>query len=394
LLTGQRYERAGYYFLLVYALFYMGNAVFGTFLPIYLDHVGFSSSAVGSILALGPFVTIIAQPFWGTAADRAGTKNNVLKFLILGSAISVVLFRFSSNYFYLIAVMAIVTFFQCSISPLTDAITLEYADKTKWKFSSIRMSGTIGYAFMSILAGIYAKRNINGIFGLYFLITMTLFGTLFLIPQVKGHQSKEKKVSFLVLLRNYELVLLLVYSTILQVTLGFFYSFFGIYLKEMGGDNGLLGWAMFLSAIFEVPFLLFANRIINKLGTRNALVMSGSAMALRWTLLHFIKNPLWVLPVQMLHGLSFIVVSYSMATYINQKVPMELKASGQALFGFLSMGVARIISTLLGGYLSDLFGIRQIFLYSACLIIVSTFLFLLLFNPRVKNRLTSNQISV
>jgi len=247
---------------------------------------------------------------------------------------------------------------------------------------------------MSIFAGIYAKQNINGIFGLYFLIAMILFSAVFLIPQVSGHQSKEKKVSFLVLLRNYELVLLLIYSTILQVTLGFFYSFFGIYLKDMGGDNGLLGWAMFISAIFEVPFLLFANRIINRLGTRNALVLSGGVMALRWFLLHVIKNPFWVLPVQMLHGLSFIVVSYSMATYINQKVPMELKASGQALFGFLSMGVARIISTLLGGYLSDLFEIRHVFLYSSYLIIASTLLFLLLFHPKIRDRLTSRQISV
>lgn len=387
-----RYERAGFNFLLVYGLFFMTNAVFGTFLPVYLNHAGYSSSRVGSILAIGPFVTILAQPIWGTAGDRAKAKNSVLKVLLLGSAISVALFRFSTNYFYLAAIMAVVTFFQCSVNPLMDAITLEYTEKSRWRFSSIRMAGTIGYAFMSILAGIYAKKNIDGIFGLYFLIAMLVFAAVFLLPSVQGHQSKGKKISFLQLLKNYDLVLLLAYATILQLTLQFFYSFFGIYFKGMGGDNGLLGWAMFLSAIFEVPFLLFANRIISKIGTKYALVLSGCAMAVRWTLLRFITAPQWILPVQLLHGLSFIVISYSMAMYINEKVPPELKASGQAMFGFLGMGAARIVSTLLGGYFSDLFGIRQIFLFNACLIVFSTILFLLFFHPAVKNRITKNSL--
>ena len=80
-------NRVPVYFLSLYALLYMSNAIFGTFLPIYLDHVGYSSTAIGSLLALGPFVAIIAQPFWGIAGDRAKTKNNILKILVLGSVI-------------------------------------------------------------------------------------------------------------------------------------------------------------------------------------------------------------------------------------------------------------------------------------------------------------------
>ena len=382
-------NRVAVYFLSLYALLYMSNAIFGTFLPIYLDHVGYSSTAIGSLLALGPFVAIIAQPFWGIAGDRAKTKNNILKILVLGSAITAIFFRFSSNYYYLIAIMAMSTFFTSSVSPLSDAITLEYLDRTQWKFSNIRLAGTLGYALMSVLAGFYAKRDINGIFILYFFISILVLIVVFLLPEVKGHQSKGNKVSLAALLKNYELILLLGYATVIQATLGFFYAFFGLYFKEMGGDTAMLGWAMFISAIFEVPFLLFANRIINKIGIKYALVGSGLITAVRWILLRFITNPSWILPIQMLHGLSFIVISYSMVTYINQRVPKELKASGQAMFGLLGMGISRIIATLLGGYISDLVGIRQVFLYNAFLIIISTFIFLLLFHPIIKSKLKS-----
>lgn len=376
-----------FYFVALYTLFYMSNAVFGTFVPVYLNHIGFSQTAIGSLLALGPFVAIIAQPVWGMAGDRAQTKNKVLQILVLGTALSALLYRFSPQYIYLVGVMTIFTFFQTSVGPLSDAITLEYIDKTGWKFSTVRMAGTVGYALMSVFAGMYAKRDIHGIFILYFFIAAAMFYVTFYLPKVKGHQSEGSKMSILALFKKYELVLLLGYATVLMATMGFFYAFFAIYFRQMGGDSGLLGWAMFISAIFEIPFLFFAHRIVDKLGPKFTLIGSGMVIALRWMLLYYVTNPYIILPLQALHGLSFIVISFTMVIYINKNVPKELKASGQTMFGLIGMGVSRIIATLFGGYISDQVGIRQVFYYNAWIIVIATLMFLALSSPYIKNRI-------
>jgi len=44
-----------------------------------------------------------------------------------------------------------------------------------------------------------------------------------------------------------------------------------------------------------------------------------------------INNIFAVLALQILHGFIFIVLAYSMATYINNEMPPELKASGQTV---------------------------------------------------------------
>jgi len=353
----------------------MTNAVYGTFIPVYLDSIGYGQIAIGSLLAVGPFVSILAQPVWGTLGDRARSKNDILKILIFGSAVTVLMHRLSENYYYLLFIMAAFTFFQTSISPISDTITLESLDRSSWKFGPIRMAGTLGYALMAVIAGAYAKSSINGIFFLYFCIAIAAFLVTYRLPTVRGHQTKEQKVPARRLFKNKKLVVLMAFGMVLQITLGFYYSFYSLYLKQMGANNSLLGWAMFLSAISEVPFLIFADRILKKLGTEYTLLGSALAMGLRWFILYKTTDPYFALMSQLLHGINFIVLQYSMATYINETVPKELKAIGQTINTLFGVGISRIIGSFFGGFLSERFGIQSVFLYGSLLAFSAVFVF-------------------
>jgi PPP family 3-phenylpropionic acid transporter len=364
-----------YYFFVIYALLYIGNGIYNPFIPVYLNSIGLSSTAIGSLMALGPFVAIIAQPLWGMAGDRARSKNSVLKILLAGSAAAVAFYPLSINIYYLFAVIMIFTFFQTSVFPISDAITLEYLDTSGGKFGHIRLAGTIGYAFAAVAAGILVKKNVNNMFILYFLVLALTFLIIFRLPAVKGHQSEGRKISVWKLFQNRELVILMAFTMIVQITLGFYYSFFPIYCKQMGGDDVLIGWVMFISAISEIPFLLFADKILSMLGTKNTLVISAGAAGIRWLLMFLIKNPYLVLPLSLMHGMNFVVLTFSMATYINKEVPKELRASGQTMNGLIGLGLSRIIGSMGGGFLSDLVGTRQVFLYVAILDFIAVAVF-------------------
>lgn len=343
----------------------MSNAIYNTYTPIYLKHIGNDESQIGILLALGPLVAIASQPFWGMAGDRAGTKNTILRVLLLGSAVVAVLYPISVSFYYMAAVIALFMFFRTSVAPISDAITLEYLDSTRWKFGMIRMAGTLGYAFMSVVAGMLAHHSITSIYYLYFIIAIISFGVTFKLPAVKGHQVQGHRVSVLELLKNREMILLMSFSLMIHIAIGYYYSFFSIYYKSIGADDVLLGWSMFITAVSEIPFLLFADRIVKKLGIKLTLVISAAAAGVRWLAFYLVTHPYAVLPFQMLHGFNFIVLTYCMAIYINKEAPKELKASGQTLNGLLTFGLAPVSASLLGGFLSKRYGIRQMFLYDS-----------------------------
>jgi MFS transporter, PPP family, 3-phenylpropionic acid transporter len=171
-------------------------------------------------------------------------------------------------------------------------------------------------------------------------------------------------------------------TMIIQATLGYYYSFFPVFYHEMGASNAMLGWAMVASSISEIPFLLFADRLLERFQVGYVLLASACFAAIRWFLYFFVHNPYMILPIQLLHGLIFIVISVSLATYINREVPDELKASGQTLNGLLGLGVARIVGSYFGGIASQHFGMRNLFLYNSILLFASILVFLVIFQRR------------
>jgi PPP family 3-phenylpropionic acid transporter len=346
----------------------MNNAVYGTFVPVYFNKIGFTNSEIGLLLSLGPLVAILAQPLWGTATDRAKTKNSILLLLLAGSATCMIIFPLSSYFWFVLVMICIFMFFQTPVYALGDAITLEALDKRgKGNFSQIRIAGTIGFALISVLFGFAAKNQIEWLFPVNMAVFIICFLLVLRFPVVAGHQSYGTKLPMWTLFRYRKLMLYLTICFILHVTLGYYYAFFPLYLYELGGDSSWVGWSMLVSSFSELPFLLLSVYIFKRVSISWILLGAGVAAALRWYLLAIIENPLWVIFTQALHGLIFIVLTVTMAIFINREVPKELKASGQTLHALLCIGLARTIGSFAGGVASDAYGLREVFLYNAYL---------------------------
>jgi PPP family 3-phenylpropionic acid transporter len=64
----------------VYLIFFSGQAIYNTYLNLYLAQIGFSTTQIGSMISISTIVLLIAQTFWGSISDRAERKNGVLPY--------------------------------------------------------------------------------------------------------------------------------------------------------------------------------------------------------------------------------------------------------------------------------------------------------------------------
>ncbi|MCX7710661.1 MAG: MFS transporter [Clostridia bacterium] len=364
-----------FFFILYYLLYFSGFALYGVFIPIYLDSIHYSQAAIGFLISIGPVATVLGQPIWGAAGDRSKNKADILRIILLGIGLSVVLFGLSTNYFYLLIVMSALTFFQSALGPTSDAITLEYTENTGWKYGPIRASGTLGYAIMAAAAGIIIKNDMHLIFILYMLIIAFAAGSTFMFPRIPGHQSGKSKVSLFSLLKNREMFMLMLFVLVTHTFIGFYNTFFPIYFKHLGSGNALVGISVALAAVSELPFIFFGDRILEKLGVKRAIFGSVLLLSIRWLLMSFISNPYIILFLQVLHGPSLVFLLFSMVVYVSKKAPKELRSSGQALYAMVYSGLSRIIGSAFGGFLSDKFGIQSVFLTGAVVTAISLVVF-------------------
>ena len=351
------------------ACYYLANAVYQSYASKYFESVGMSHVQLTILLAAAPIISIIMQPIWGMIGDRMKLRNIVLRMLIVVSAGLVLTYRLSNAFWWLMSVSVLFSAFYTSIQPMGDSIILEALQEKKHPFGPLRMMGCLAFAVGNLFIGYAIDGRMNWV---VYLTAGVLLLTLLAeraLPPTPGHQSTGEKMNMLAILKLPHMAGLLVMLMLMQLTMGYFYSYYSIHFTSLpGGTTTLLGLCYFLSATSEVPFLLNADRLFDKLGVGKLMSICAAALTLRWVLLACFPNIYVAMGSQVLHGWGFIVMTVSTSKYMSAIVPDELKASGQMLLAVVGFGIARVFGILGGGLLSNAMGgIQNGFAVMACI---------------------------
>lgn len=362
-----------------YALLFMANGSFTSFIGLYYAETGLNNSQIGIVSAVMSGVGILTQPVFGTISDRSAKKNRILQFALLFCALSTWLIPFAKKEFLLItAAVTVFSIFNTAINPLSDTIALELANREGFKFSKVRMAGSLGFALMSAIAGKIFSLNIMYLFPVYFVLRFLSFITSLFIPEVSGYKQSHMGTGFKELFKDKKLNLLYAYIFILSCTQGFFYSFHGIYSKQVGISTGLIGLGAMVGSISQFPFMTFFDRIYKKLGIYKLLCLTGFAYVVRWALYAAALNEKTILLLWCIHGFNYIMVYLSITEYVHSNVPKELHTRGQMMNTIVIFGLSSIIGVYIGGGISDTVGIGNVFLGSSFVCLAAVVLFMVL----------------
>ena len=341
--------------------YYAANSIYQGYISLYYTWLGFANAQLGVISAATAAAALIFQPLWGMLGDRAGNRRQLLALLTLAAACALPLAAAGRGYAVQIIAAFVFYAFFCALLPLGDTILLQ-ADGAR--FGAYRLAGGASFAAAGALFGLAANRlnALGAVWCAAALLGLTAASAL-LLPASPGTQ-REKRSPFS-LLKDKRLSAMLLFLLPLQMTMGYFYTFYAPWFKEIGGSEALLGLGYLLSAASEAPYLLLSARIYRRFGAAKPMCAAAGLLAGRWLLLGLARGPVAALLSQLLHGGGFIVITVSMAYWISDQVPDELRASGQALLNMVTFGVARISGNLLGGALAQALGRGGAFIAAA-----------------------------
>lgn len=370
---------------MVYVIFYAGQAMYNTYLNLFLNDSGFNMSAIGLVQSAATLALVLVQPLWGVLSDKSKSKNRIISLLALVTALVCLSFHaFRAALWLAFCVMLFTVFFNPIIT-LQDNYTLEYLEGRKWDFGHIRLGGTLGYAICAMLVGFVIGTNYGQIFWMMSIFFLAVCACYMTLPQVEGHRQKHEKVKYSILLKDRPLRWMLVFNVIYYLGTAFYFQFYPLYFRnELGASTRLVGMLTFFSAMSEVPFFWFAHKLEKKFGVKRIMLFAGAATALRWFLLFFISEPVAVLFINMLSGCGYVGFSYCLIKYINDTVPKSMRATAQSLNAILGTIFSKILFAPLGGVLSDLLGIRVMLLTAGIVMLCGVTLFAIAFRPPQK----------
>lgn len=345
--------------------YYMTNAIYQGYMSLYYTSAGFNSAQMGAIFAVVALVSVFSQPLWGTLGDRVASRNRLLRMLAAASSLLALSFLTTRGFVPLLLLGGAFSCFYTSIQPMGDSIILAALDRRGAPFGPVRMSGGLMFALTSLIFGGILNAKGHETLAVWFTagLCMLIVPATLALPDTPGYQSATgNRMSFGALFKDRALMKLMLFMLPVQITMGYFYTFFSpLFVGFPGGNSSLLGWCYFISALSEVPYLLLSDKLFDRFGAGKLMCVSALALTLRWLLVATAKSVPVLMLSQVLHGWGFIVMTVSMAKHITRNVPKELQASGQMLLAVVSFGLARAFGNLGGGLLAHAFGQQNVF---------------------------------
>ncbi|WP_209125155.1 MFS transporter [Alkalihalobacillus sp. BA299] len=79
--------------------FWASYCIILSYLPLYFHERGLNTKKIGFILAVGPFVSIFGQPFWGIVADRLNSiRRTILLLAVCSTALCIGVYMVNGFY--------------------------------------------------------------------------------------------------------------------------------------------------------------------------------------------------------------------------------------------------------------------------------------------------------
>ena len=271
--------------------------------------------------------------------------------------------------------------FYTFVQSLSDAMIAETSAEKGWDYGRIRLGGTFGYAVMCLVSGFLIGGGAASVFYLLSAIMAVSFFYSFLIPKVKGHRRPHSRSGYSVLLKNKKFMLILAFIFCYYLCMGYYYAFYAINLTsaQIGGAGWMAGLSAATAALCEIFFLSNARRITRKIGIHNTLVSAAAVAGIRFFITGFLLNPWLIMAVNLLHGYGHVVTLYCATIYIAENIGPELRASAQAAFTAVFLGITRILSSVAGGFMSEAWGTNRVFILTGGMSVTAAAVFYFLF---------------
>ena len=397
---GNRHKEAAL-LLVANIAYWMLAGAYTPFLSSYFTAIGLIASQIGILLTVQPFAIIFIQPFWARLSDRTGKRKLVLGFLVSAAAASALLYYVGTQFSTVLVATVVFSCFFSALLPLCDAMVIQGCFEHGVEFARVRMGGTLGYAFVVFIVGSYLESRPNAQFAVVAALCVLFLMSVAMLPALRERVVDEQNCgdiektepgngeelgsAALGVFKTREIYFVLAFAFVSQMGLGFSGSFLGRYVVELGYGQGLVGVLSAVSALSEIPILLFAGSIVSRWGEMRLLIASCFFMVARILLIGIGLVPTMVIG-QLMQSVTYMTVYYSCTRYVAENVLPGRQSQGQSMLVMVQSGLAMLVANLSGGSIGDALGMRMSFFVSAGLVLVGTFTVLAVYRVHLNRR--------
>jgi PPP family 3-phenylpropionic acid transporter len=127
---------------------------------------------------------------------------------------------------------------------------------------------------------------------------------------------------------------------------------FGILIWQKQGLSATWCGSLWAIGVFaEVLLFSVSGRVVRRIGAARLIALGAAASIIRWLAMAFDPPLAVLLPLQLLHGVTYGASHIGAIHFIHETVAREKQGTAQALYATMASGVAMGCSTLIAGWI-------------------------------------------
>ncbi len=360
---------------------YFGFAgLFSTWAPIWYASLGFSTFAIGALVALQSATRIVAPYAWGSLADRSGRRERLLRVAAGGALIASLGFLADPAMGRVAAVCLVLSLCTAGVLPINETLLASRVTRDGvldvGRYGRVRLWGSVGFVGAVTGSGFVLQAAGTGRFPwLASAMLLLLFGLTLRLPKTFEPTPASTSTSgALAVLREPVVAWFFVglFFTVLAHTA--LYAFYSLHLASLGYAKGTIGLLWGAGVVAEVLWFAGQGRWLHRASPHRWLLVAALVSAVRFALIAAFASELLVLvAAQLLHALTVAAQHSACVAVVSRHFPGRLRARGQALYAVIGYGLSGVIGGLAGGALSQVHGFPSVFWAASAVSCVAAF---------------------
>ncbi|MGQ0671711.1 MAG: MFS transporter [Hyphomicrobium sp.] len=376
-----------------YGALFLIYGVHVPYLPVWLDWRGLSASEIGAIMSAPFFLRLLVTPVTALFADRTDNHRRLIIALAWTCLLLAVLTSRMDAFWWIFFTAVPFHIAAATIMPLTETVAVRGVRTAKLDYGRMRLWGSLTF----IAAGLAGGTLIDG-YGPPAAVWLLIAGAVATVlaahalPDIAAANATSAPAAAprseckfnepasiaptsvepssvepgpvepvpvaarplvigdaLRLVRAPAFLIFLLCVGIVQATHATFYTFGALHWRGQGLSTAWIGWLWAIAVMAEVALFAWSAAVLARVGPVALLLAGAAAGVVRWSLMALDPGLPVLVPLQVLHALTYGASHLGAMHFIARAVPETAVGTAQALYATFAAGVFMGVVTLASG---------------------------------------------
>lgn len=326
------------------------------YLPLWLEWRGLTAAEIGLVTAVPYFLRVTVTPVIAYGADKLDDHRRVIVVLTWVVLVLALTATQMHGFWPLLAVTSLLAISMWTIMPLVETLAIAGV-RRGLDYGRMRLWGSLTFIAASFVGGAIVEAQGRGA-GIWLIVAGAIATVVAAaaLPMrnrlVDANSSERRGIDMATVGRLVGDVRFLLFIAAVGAVLAShatFYTFGSIIWQRQGLSPAWIGTLWAIGVITEIALFAYSAPFVRRIGPMGLIIAGALGAVVRWAVMGAEPSLAVLVPLQMLHGLTYGAAHLGAIHFMGLAVPEEAGGTAQALYSAIAAGVLHGGATILSG---------------------------------------------